>query len=307
MAVYTKLSESDINELLREYELNPLHSFQSAADGIQNTTYFLTLTDSQRLVLTLFENRSGDELPFYTTFIRNLSEAGLPVPCALQNRKGVEINEVLNKPALLLPLIQGEHLVTPTIDEINRVGIVLAKMHLASLACSFEHPNPLGAQWMQQTLTLVDDALLPNEKKLIEQQIQLRLKLNSAELPRCVIHADLFRDNVLFCDGEVAAVIDFFDAGTDCLILDIAVVINDWCLNSQGLIDSDKRAALIGAYEKIRNLTELEKTHLPNALQISATCVWLSRKKGKLLAKQGNGQTTKDPNDSKKLLLQHLN
>lgn len=307
MAVYTKLSESDISELLRQYDLNPLQTFESVAAGIQNTTYFLTLTDGKRLVLTLFENRSGGELPFYTAFIRTLSEAGLPVPCALRDKKGIEIHQILNRPALLLPLIQGKHLATPTLDEIVQMGDTLAKMHLICLASPFEHKNPLGIEWMQQTLTLIENSLLPVDKDLIEHQIQMRSRLKSARLPSAVIHADLFRDNVLFQEGKVAGVIDFFDAGTDSLILDIAVVINDWCLNAQGLVDSDKSTALLEAYERNRKLTELEKTHLPEALQIAATCVWLSRTKGQLLAEQGSGQVTKDPNESKSLLLHHIN
>jgi homoserine kinase type II len=307
MAVYTKLSEPDISELLSKYNLNPLQTFQSAADGIQNTTYFLTLTDDQRLVLTLFENRSGDELPFYTTFIKTLNAAGLPVPCALPDKKGVEIQQVFNKPALLFPLIQGQHLETPTINEISQMGTTLAKIHLVSLNQPFEHTNPLGVQWMQQTLALIESSLSPADTKLIEKQIQVRSNLKATKLPGAVIHADLFRDNVLFHQGKVAAVIDFFDAGTDCLILDIAVVINDWCANVEGLVDSKKRTALLEAYERSRALTKLEKMHLHEALQIAATCVWLSRTKGKLLAKQGSGQVTKDPNESKSLLLQHLN
>ncbi|MFT6295820.1 MAG: homoserine kinase type II [Glaciecola sp.] len=307
MAVYTKLSEPDISELLSKYNLNPLQTFQSAADGIQNTTYFLTLIDDQRLVLTLFENRSGDELPFYTTFIKTLNAAGLPVPCALPDKKGVEIQQVFNKPALLFPLIQGQHLETPTINEISQMGTTLAKIHLVSLNQPFEHTNPLGVQWMQQTLALIESSLSPADTKLIEKQIQVRSNLKATKLPGAVIHADLFRDNVLFHQGKVAAVIDFFDAGTDCLILDIAVVINDWCANVEGLVDSKKRTALLEAYERSRALTKLEKMHLHEALQIAATCVWLSRTKGKLLAKQGSGQVTKDPNESKSLLLQHLN
>lgn len=307
MAVYTTLSESDISELLSEFDLNPLQSFQSAADGIQNTTYFLTLTDSRRLVLTLFENRSGDELPFYTKFVRALHEAGLPVPCALQDKKSVEIHRVSNKPALLFPLVRGQHLVLPTLEEISQMGATLAKIHRISLALPFAHKNPLGITWMRQTLALIEDSILADDKNLIEQQIQLRAKLNSAKLPSCVIHADLFRDNVLFHKGEVAAVIDFFDAGTDCLILDLAVVINDWCLDAEGLVDTSKRTALMDAYEDYRKLTELEKAHLPAALQIAATSVWLSRTKGELLAKKGGGQVTKDPNQAKSLLLKHLN
>ncbi|MFT6093199.1 MAG: homoserine kinase type II [Pseudohongiellaceae bacterium] len=307
MAVYTKLLESDISELLSKFNLNLLHTFESAADGIQNTTYFLTLVDDRRLVLTLFENRSGDELPFYTTFIKTLNAAGLPVPCALQDKKGVDIQQIFDKPVLLFPLIQGQHLETATVNEISQMGTTLAKIHLTSLELPFEHTNPLGVQWMQQTLALIEDSLSPADKKLIEKQIQVRSNLKAAKLPSAVIHADLFRDNVLFHQGKVAAVIDFFDAGTDCLILDIAVVINDWCVNAEGLVDSKKRTALLEAYERSRTLTKLEKAHLHEALQIAATCVWLSRTKGQLLAKLGSGQVTKDPNESKNLLLQHIN
>jgi homoserine kinase type II len=187
------------------------------------------------------------------------------------------------------------------------MGTTLAKIHLVSLSQPFEHTNPLGVQWMQQTLALIENSLSPADKKLIEKQINVRSNLNATKLPSAVIHADLFRDNVLFHQGKVAAVIDFFDAGTDCLILDLAVVINDWCANAEGLVDSKKRTALLEAYERSRALTKLEKMHLHEALQIAATCVWLSRTKGKLLAKQGSGQVTKDPNESKSLLLQHIN
>lgn len=307
MAVYTKLSEFDINDLLVKFNLSSLESFQSAADGIQNTTYFLTLSDGKKLVLTLFENRSGDELPFYTVLTRTLNEAGLPVPCPLRDQEGETIHEIFGKPALLFPLVQGHHLDDPTLDEIGQMGVSLAKMHLINLALPFEHKNPLGTEWMQQTLALIESSLLPTDKELIEQQIQVRLRLNSTALPSSVIHADLFRDNVLFHEGEVTGIIDFFDAGTDCLILDIAVVINDWCLNAQGVVDSNKRIAFLEAYEGSRKLDELEKLHMTEALQIAATCVWLSRTKGRLLAEQGSGQTTKDPNESKVLLLQHIN
>lgn len=306
MAVYTKLSETDINELLVKFNLSSLESFQSAADGIQNTTYFLTLSDGEKLVLTLFENRSGDEIPFYTVLTRSLNEAGLPVPCPLRDREGEDIHEIFGKPALLFPLVQGHHLDEPTLDEIGQMGVTLAKMHLINLALPSAHKNPLGIEWMRQTLALIENSLSPDDKKLIEQQIQMRSGLNSTALPSSVIHADLFRDNVLFHEGEVAGVIDFFDAGTDCLILDIAVVINDWCLNAQGLVDSNKKIAFLKIYEQSRKLTELEKYHMTEALQIAATCVWLSRTKGKLLAKQGSGQVTKDPSESKRLLLQHI-
>jgi|TARA_B110000879_G_scaffold31660_1_gene43378 homoserine kinase type II len=305
MAVYTQLSEFDITELLSKFDLSSLQSFQSATDGIQNTTYFLTLSDGQQLVLTLFENRSGNELPFYISLTRNLNKAGLPVPCPLRDKKGGETHEIFGKPVLLFPLVKGRHLEEPNSAELNQMGLMLAKFHLHSLALPHEHANPLGIEWMQQTLALTQGSLSQSDIELVKQQVALRLELESLGLPRAVIHADLFRDNVLFHDGEIAAVIDFFDAGTDCLILDIAVVINDWCLDDKGLVDNEKRETFLKAYEHERKLIQLEKKQLNSALKIAATCVWLSRTKGQLLAKQGHNLETKNPDSCKELLKQH--
>ena len=306
MAVYTKLSELDINGLLKSFDLGELKDFQSAEDGIQNTTYFLALVDGRELVLTLFENRSGEELPFYTALTTTLNRAGLPVPCPLQDRSGDSIHRVFNKPVLLFPLIKGHHLDKPSLEELAQMGSTLGKIHRYCLTLPHEHVNPLGVQWMNETLALVESVFSPAERTLVEKQIQTRSELEAKPLPRAIIHADLFRDNVLFRDGVVVGIIDFFDAGTDCLILDIAVTINDWCLNSEGLVDQSMRSEFLRAYERQRKLNELERAHLFEASQIAATCVWLSRSKGQLLAKKGKNQLTKNPDSCKKLLLQHL-
>ena len=186
------------------------------------------------------------------------------------------------------------------------MGSTLAKIHLQCLALSYKHANPHGLKWMQQTLMFVESTLLRGDKKLIEQQIQVRSKLESLKLPRAVIHADLFRDNVLFRDGEVVGVVDFYGAGTDCLILDIAIAVNDWCLNAEGLVDEEKRIVFLRAYERERKLGAVERIHLLEALQLAATCFWLSRLKGQIRARQGSNQATKNPDSCKKLLLQHM-
>ena len=288
MAVYTILSESDINELLSIFGLSKLQNFQSSSAGIENTTYFLALVDGLQLVLTLFENIPRDELPFYITLTRGLNAAGMPVPCPLQKLDGFSIHEILDKPALLFPLVQGSHLDQPNLEEIGQMGSTLAKIHLQCLALPYAHANPHGLKWMQQTLMFTESFLLQGDKKLIEQQIQVRSKLESLKLPRAVIHADLFRDNVLFRDGEVAGVVDFYAAGTDCLILDIAIAVNDWCLNSEGLVDEEKRIVFLKAYEHEREFSALERIHLLEALQLAATCFWLSRLKGRIRARQGS-------------------
>ncbi len=305
MAVYTNLSESDINELLSIFGLSKLRNCQGASAGIENTTYFLFLVDGLQLVLTLFETITRDELPFYISLTCDLNAAGMPVPCPLQKLDGCSIHEIADKPALLFPLVQGIHLDKPTLQEINQVGSTLAKIHLQCLALSYDRANPHGLKWMKQALSVTESTLLQDDKKLIEQQIQVRSKLESLKLPRAVIHADLFRDNVLFRDGELVGIVDFYGAGTDCLILDIAIAVNDWCLNAEGLVDEEKRIVFLRAYEHERRLSALERTHFLEALQLAATCFWLSRLKGQIRASQGSNQATKNPGLCKKLLLQH--
>lgn len=305
MAVYTNLSESDINELLSMFGLSKLRNFQGASAGIENTTYFLFLADGLQLVLTLFETMTRDELPFYISLTRDLNAAGMPVPCPLQKLDGCSILEIADKPALLFPLVQGIHLDKPTPQEINQVGSTLAKIHLQCLAMPYERENPHGLKWMKQALAFTESTLSQDDKKLIEQQIQARSKLESLNLPRALIHADLFRDNVLFRDEELAGIVDFYGAGTDCLILDLAIAVNDWCLNAEGLVDDEKRTVFLRAYEHERRLSALERTHFVQALQLAATCFWLSRLEGQIQASQGSNQATKNPDLCKKLLLQH--
>lgn len=306
MAVYTELTDGQISELLGAYGLGDLQSFHGAGDGIENTTYFLSLRSGVELVLTLFETFSREVLPFYIELTSALHDKGLPVPCPIRDDSGSAIQILAEKPALLFPFITGKHCYQPSLEEIRKVARVLGKIHQQSLRLSLRQPNPKDLEWMEQTWRFVKPSLSKEENQLIEDQLQLRKKYQALDLPRAVIHGDLFRDNVLFHDGEISAVIDFYNAGTDSLILDVAIAVIDWCIDSEGLVDAAKRSEFLLTYENQRSFSSLEHEHWQIVQQLAATLFWLSRQKTQLLAQRGSQQAVKDPESCKKLLLQNL-
>ncbi|MCH8174569.1 MAG: homoserine kinase [Proteobacteria bacterium] len=306
MAVYTELTEQQIGDLLSAYKLGDLQSFRGASDGIENTTYFLSLDSGAELVLTLFESLSKDALLFYIELTSALHNKGLPVPCPLRDKLDCALQTLAAKPVLIFPRVAGEHLRQPGIEEVRKMAVVLGKIHQHSLSLSLQHPNPQGLEWMQRTWAIVSSSLSEQENQMLAEQLRLKEKHLALDLPRAVIHGDLFRDNVLFFDGEISGVIDFYSAGTDSLLLDMAIAVNDWCTDAEGLVNAEKRSAFIHAYESQRRLSSEEHEYWQQAQQLAATCFWLSRQHQQVQVWQGAEQVLKDPEPCKRLLLQHL-
>jgi homoserine kinase type II len=101
-------------------------------------------------------------------------------------------------------------------------------------------------------------------------------------LPSGPIHADLFRDNVMFDDtaggDRLCGFFDFYFAGTDHLLFDVAVCLNDWCTDlASGRLDEDRATAFVTAYESVRKLEAAERRLLPALLRAAAFRFWLSR------------------------------
>jgi len=307
MTVYTELTEQQISALLSHYDMGPLQSYHGASDGIENTTYFVNLDSGQELVLTLFETIDKHALGFYIDLTNALHDRSLPVPCPLKDNNGSAVHKLAGKPVLLFPRVVGRHLDRPGLEEVSKVAILLAKMHQQCLRLSLQHPNPKSLKWMVQTRDYVKSNLSSEENELLEEQIHLRRYHEQLNIPRAVIHGDLFRDNVLFHGDEISGVIDFYNAGTDSLLLDIAIAVFDWCVNANGLVDEEKSAVFIESYQTQRSLSSLEQANWQSAQQLAATLFWLSRLKTQRQVQQGILLTVKDPEPCKKLLLHHLN
>jgi len=306
MAVYTTLTESEICGLLSHFDLPILQAFQGASSGVENTTYFLTLESGSQYVLTVFENFAPESLGPYIELTTQLHQQNLPVPCPLVDRKGIALQTIVGKPALLFVRAPGKHIESVEPSICHQVGNMLAKIHIAAPG---PETLPLAQScdliWTKETLALVNSSLDKADAKLLERQLHLASDLQTRGLPRGIIHGDLFRDNVLVQNGIITAIIDFYNAGRDVLLIDLAIAANDWCFTQKRSKD-DCVSALLEGYQAIHPLSEAEQSSWRDCLQVAAARLWLSRQKRLLMSQQGYERTIKDPDEYRSLLLYHL-
>jgi homoserine kinase type II len=314
MAVYTRVSIAELTDAIDSFGLKLLNAPEGVADGIENTTYFFDALcqsgESMPYVLTILENCPQPQRRFSSALTKHLASANLPVPSPLVNRLGEGEFSIAAKPAFIFPKISGAHVNRPDTDQCRVIGDFLARAHLASL--SFEHKlaNNRGLPWLISGQENLAPFLSQDDNALLNSQVVdfARLCERGGELPSGAIHGDLFRDNALFNQGSLAAVIDFYNACTDWLLIDIAIAINDWCSCTGGNgIDQELANALLKAYHQVRPFTAAEQDNWQNILCFAATRFWVSRLLGIYGAGlSGSELKSKDPDEYSALLKQHI-
>jgi homoserine kinase type II len=281
MAVFTDLSDRDTDALLAQYDLGPRVALRGIASGIENSNFFLDTAGASH-VLTVFERLDAQSLPFYLGLMRHLAAAGLPVPAPCLTRGGALFTLVHGKPAAIVARMAGAAVMTPAAVHCRQVGALLARMHLAALDCPDRQPNPRGLPWWRSTLAALDGHLAPGQQQLAAQELAhqeaVAVDPRLRKLPSGPVHADLFRDNVLFDGDRIGGVIDFYFAGVDSWLFDLAVTVNDWCVDlADGAFDASRAQALLDAYHGVRPLTPDEHALWPSMLRAAALRFWLSR------------------------------
>ncbi|MGE5339362.1 MAG: homoserine kinase [Gemmatimonadota bacterium] len=285
MAVFTALDRGDIAQLLASYALGDLVSYQGIGTGIENTNYFVTTTAGD-YVLTIFERLGFRQLPFYLDLMRHLARRDLPVPAPQENAHGSLISEFKSKPAAFVTRMPGRVVESPTPAHCERVGTFLARMHLAGQDYPRFQPHLRGIGWWKTVLPELEPYVSDTTfHQLAEEVIYQDSFFRSPafeKLPRGPIHADLFRDNVLFVDraGEpaIGGVVDFYFAGCSIWLFDVAVAVNDWCVDlDDGALVMERATALLRAYHEVRPFTDLEQQHWRTVLRAAALRFWISR------------------------------
>ena len=285
MAVYTEVSFDEAASLVARLGLGELTGLHGIRSGIENTNYFAD-TASGSYVLTVFERLTHAQLPFYLHLMKHLAERGIPVPGPKADATGAILHTLSAKPAAVIDRLPGGHRLAPDAAHCARLGTMLARMHLAGGDFAMRQPNLRGLAWWAETVPVVLPFLTPEQRALIESELayqqQLAASAAHAALPRGAIHADLFRDNAMFDagpDGDVlTGVFDFYFAGIDAFAFDIAVCINDWCIDlATGQLVEARAAALVEAYAAVRPLTGGERRLLPALMRAAALRFWLSR------------------------------
>lgn len=281
MAVFTDLTRDEILALLKQYRLGALLGIQGIPTGIENSNFFLT-TDAGRYVLTVFERLDSSQLPFYLGLMRHLARRRLPVPEPVETLQGTLFTHVRGKPAAIVVRLPGKAIESPLPEHCALVGDLLARMHLQARDYPLFQPNLRGIGWWKEAAASLQPYLEEETfNELIEEVIYQDTVARSADfeqLPSGPIHADLFRDNVLFDGAKIGGVIDFYFAGCGPWLFDLAVTVNDWCVDLvSGAFEPRKAASLLQAYHAVRPLGEVEHVLWRAMLRAAALRFWISR------------------------------
>jgi homoserine kinase type II len=305
MAVFTPVSADDLEVWLRNYSIGTLLDLQAIASGIENTNYFVDTTHG-RFVLTLFEKLSARELPFYLNLMAHLSSHGIPCPRPIADLDNCFLGELKGKPAGLVSRLPGQAQSRPEVVHCAQVGKMLAHMHLAGKSYPATIENPRGPHWWALTAPKVMRFLSLEEQALLQEEMRFQASHRAAHLPRGVVHADLFRDNVLFSDTDIGGVIDFYFAGADAWLFDLAITVNDWCMLPSAQLEAEKTRALLSRYNEIRPVTATERVEWPVMLRAAALRFWLSRLDDFHLPREGHLIHPHDPYQFKRILHSHV-
>ncbi|MDH5516980.1 MAG: homoserine kinase [Gammaproteobacteria bacterium] len=307
MSVYTTIEHEELETFLGRYNVGQLVSYQGISDGIENTNYFVTTQQQQQqseFVLTIFEAHSAEEMPYFLDLMAHLNEHQVPSAHPIADTQGQMLQTIKNKPAALVQKLKGRSILQPTAMHCQKLGSALGKLHSAGLSFPQHQGNTRGPRWWQDTTRLLADKLSADDLTVLHQEMQFQASQSHADIPRGLIHADLFRDNALWYKDELSGIIDFYFASTDALLYDVAVTVNDWCNLPDGALDYTKVSAFLTAYHQQRALSPPEKDLWPVMLRAGALRFWLSRLYAIHFPKQGEMTHQKDPDEFKNILLQ---
>ncbi len=314
MAVYTEVGFEQADAFVRRLGHGHVSALQGIGAGIENTNYFVS-TDRGEWVLTLFERLSSEQLPFYLRYMQHLAQHGVPVPEPQADGTGQILHQLCGRPAALVNRLPGRHVLTPGLPHIEQMGAMLARLHLAGADFPLQQPHLRGLAWWIETVPVVLPFLEEPHSRLLREELEFQRGVAASgaasALPRGVIHADLFRDNVVFdeIDGEdqLSGLFDFFFAGVDSLLFDLAVCLNDWCIDPpSGRLLEDHATAFCAAYHRVRPLVSGELRLMPALLRAAAFRFWLSRLWDLHLPRDAALLQAKDPDHFERVLRERI-
>lgn len=310
MAVFTAVSLDDLHQWIKQYPLGQAVGLEGISSGIDNSNFFLS-TERGEYVLTIFENLRFDQLPFYVKLMAHLAERGIPVPAPVPNTDGELVVALHGKPAIIVSRLQGSSQLDPQPVHCAEVGRMLARMHLAARDFALHQPNLRGLDWWVETAPAVLPFLNEAEAALLRSEVAYQSEFAAgatyAQLARGPVHADLFRNNVMFEGERLSGCFDFYFAGVDTWLYDVAVTVNDWCVDlATGVLDQARVRALLDAYHEVRPFTADEQAAWQPMLRAGALRFWLSRLYDLHLPRAAELLTPHDPTHFERILRERI-
>jgi homoserine kinase type II len=312
MAVYTTITFAEASEWFdQEFNLGHLDLLEGIRGGIENSNYFFDAKQNDSIahfVLTIFERLDKVQLPYYLNLMRHLSQNGIRVPMPIPNNSGDILLEIKDKPAVLVTKLEGSSQLSPSDHHCKEVGHMLAKMHLAGQGFKDHQENLRSLTWWKKASHELMPFIDLDKKQLLETELVAQDAFFASrlyqDLPSGACHCDLFRDNVLFKDnGELSGFFDFYFAGTDKWLFDVAVTANDWCIDlNTGEFDSTRLRALLHAYQKVRPFTPAEQDSWIMILRSAALRFWISRLWDFYIPRSAELLTPHDPTHFERIL-----
>lgn len=304
MSVFTKITHSELREFLRQYPVGELIGYTGIGEGVENTNYFVDTADG-RWVLTIFERLNYADLPFFLGLMDHLARRGLACALPARTHEHQTLTTLKGKPVALVRRLTGQSVLFPNLEQCRQVGRALGDLHVAGLSYENRCDNARGPAWRTQTAS----ALLPKvdaaTARFIREELAAQAALDLASLPQGVIHADLFKDNVLFIEDRLSGLIDFYYACNDALLYDLAVTVNDWCFESDGRLNSARAITLLADYRACREFTAAERAAWPLTLRAGAFRFYLSRLYDWVFPRAGDVVHVKDPAPYRHILEYH--
>jgi len=293
MAVYTEVADDALTEFLADYDLGAVTAFKGIAEGVENSNYILE-TDKGGYILTLYEKRvKAADLPFFLGLMDHLAANGFPSPVPVHGRDGQALRRLCNRKAAIITFLRGVSVHHPTPEHCRAVGATLARLHLAGAGFKMSRENDLSLSGWRKLLDACGaraDELMPDLSAELEAELAVLEAAWPEALPKGVIHADLFPDNVFFLGQELSGVIDFYFACNDFFAYDVAVCLNAWCFEADRSFNATKARNMISAYQLVRPLSDDELRLLPllargAAMRFLLTRLfdWLNRVDGALV------------------------